>query len=75
MPCAHVHLYILHEYMFLFLLTDKMLLSEGLHVPPTGSHPKLLVANNHIDAFYCTAINDKLVIFHLPVIYFGPEEE
>lgn len=43
MPCAHVHLYILHEYMFLFLLTDKMLLSEGLHVPPTGSHPKLLV--------------------------------
>ena len=41
MPCAHVHLYILHEYMFLFLLTDKMLLSEGLHVPPTGSHPKL----------------------------------
>ena len=27
-------------------------------------------ANNHIDAFYCTAINDKLVIFHLPVIYF-----
>ena len=43
MPCVFMfYLYILHEYMFLFLLTDKMFLSEGLHVPPTT--PKATVS-------------------------------